>query len=83
MQLLRRLGLVGLEQIGTTITGDPIYREVTAYKKIAEDAYFTFNGIGYLSADNKFDKARRIPAGNNRNDFSATRLEQVSEGIFL
>ncbi|MDR1977199.1 MAG: flagellar hook-associated protein FlgK [Synergistaceae bacterium] len=80
MQTLRRLGLVKLEQTGTT---PPSYREVTAYSKVAEDASFSFDGVQYLSADNKFEKARRVPAGTNRNDYSAKTLEAVSEGIWL
>jgi flagellar hook-associated protein 1 FlgK len=84
MQTLRRLGLVKLDPA----TGNPadttqIYREVTAYSKIAEDASFTFDGVRYLSADNKFDKARRVPAGTSRTDYSAKTLETVSEGIWL
>jgi flagellar hook-associated protein 1 FlgK len=61
----------------------PIYREVTAYSKVAEDASFTFNGIRYLSSDNKFEKARRVPAGTNRSDYSARALETVSQGLWL
>ena len=81
-QTLRRLGLVTMEQI-VGPGGSTIYREVTAFSRIAEDAHFTFNGVSFLSADNKFEHARRIPAGDNRNDFSASRMEAVSEGIFL
>jgi len=84
MQALRRLGLVGLELLPKANPGDPdIYREVTAYTSIAEDACFTFDGVCYLSADNKFDKARRVPSGTNRNDYTASKLETVSEGLFL
>lgn len=82
-QILRRLGLVKTVQIGTNGSGDPIYREVTGYSKVAQDASFTFDGIRYLSADNKFEKARRIPAGTNRNDYSASKEEIVSEGLWL
>jgi flagellar hook-associated protein 1 FlgK len=39
--------------------------------------------VRYLSSDNKFEKARRIPAGTNRNDYSAQTLETVSSGIWL
>ena len=83
MQLLRRLGLVKTEKIGTDAAGSPIYREVTGYSKVAEDASFTFNGVRYLSSDNKFEKARRVPAGTNRSDYSASTLERVSEGLWL
>jgi flagellar hook-associated protein FlgK len=83
MQTLRRLGLVKEEYIGTDATGQAIYREVTSYANVAEDAFFTFDGVNFISADNKFDKARRVPSGANRNDFSASKLETVSEGIWL
>jgi flagellar hook-associated protein 1 FlgK len=84
MQTLRRLGLVKLNPpTGTPIDTTKTYREVTGYSKIAEDASFTFDGVRYLSADNKFEKARRVPAGTNRNDYSAKVLETVSEGIWL
>ncbi|MDR2529189.1 MAG: flagellar hook-associated protein FlgK [Synergistaceae bacterium] len=83
MQTLRRLGLVTLAQTGVTASGDPVYREVTAYSKVAEDASFSFDGVSFLSSDNKFDKARRVPSGTNRNDYSAKTLETVSEGIWL
>jgi flagellar hook-associated protein FlgK len=79
MQTLRRLGLVKEQQTGTP----GVYREVTGYSKVAEDAYFTFDGIKYLSDDNKFEKARRVPSGTNRNDYSASVLEGVSEGLWL
>ena len=82
-QILRRLGLVKLEQTGVDGGGNPVFREVTAYSKVAEDASFTFDGVRYLSADNKFDKARRVPAGLSRNDYSASTLEKVSEGLWL
>jgi len=81
-QALRRLGLLAVVESQNS-NGDTIFREVTSYSRIAEDAHFTFNGVNYLSSDNKFHQARRIPAGNNRNDFSASRMETVSEGIFL
>jgi flagellar hook-associated protein 1 FlgK len=80
MQTLRRLGLVKLEPIDATAG---TYREVTAYSKVAEDASFTFDGVRWLSADNKFDKARRVPAGTNRSDYSASTLTTVSEGMWI
>jgi flagellar hook-associated protein 1 FlgK len=79
MQTLRRLGLVKEVQIGAS----GVYREVTGYSRVSEDASFTFDGVRYLSSDNKFEKARRIPAGTNHNDYSAKTLEIVSEGIWL
>ncbi|MDR2175055.1 MAG: flagellar hook-associated protein FlgK [Synergistaceae bacterium] len=84
MQTLRRLGLVKLDPpVGDPADLTRTYREVTAYSKVAEDASFTFDGVRYLSADNKFDKARRVPAGTNRTDYSAKTLETISEGIWL
>lgn len=82
-QILRRLGLLKLEQTGTNGAGDPVYREVTAYSQVAEDASFTFDGVRYLSADNKFDQARKVPAGQNRSDYSASVLTTVSEGMWI
>ncbi|GHS88757.1 hypothetical protein AGMMS49957_10810 [Synergistales bacterium] len=61
----------------------PTYREVSAYSKVAVDASFKFDGVRYLSADNAFNKARRVPSGTNRTDFSAKSLEIVSEGMWL
>jgi flagellar hook-associated protein 1 FlgK len=83
MQTLRRLGLVKETQIGVNAAGNPVYREVTAYSKVAEDASFTFDGVRYLSADNKFQEARRVPSGTNRNDYTASKLETVSQGTWL
>ncbi|NLL36508.1 MAG: flagellar hook-associated protein FlgK [Fretibacterium sp.] len=82
-QILRRLGLLGLRKKGETAEGFPVYREVTAYLAIAEDASFTFDGVRYLSADNKFKEARRVPAGANRNDYTARQLSIVREGLWL
>ncbi|GHV35340.1 flagellar hook protein FlgK [Synergistales bacterium] len=82
-QTLRRLGLVQLEEIGPNATGEMRYREVTAYSKVAVDASFTFDNIRYLSSENTFDKARRVPSGTNRNDYSAKAIEKVSEGMWL
>ena len=79
MQTLRRLGLIKEIQTDT----DGVYREVAGYSKVSEDASFSFNGVRYLSSDNKFEKARRVPSGTNRNDYSAKTLEIVSEGIWL
>jgi flagellar hook-associated protein 1 FlgK len=84
MQTLRRLGLVKLDPpAGNPPDTTKIYREVTAYAKVAEDASFTFDGVRYLSADNKFQEARRVPAGTNHSDYSASTLETVSEGLWL
>ena len=65
-----------LEQTGKTATGAPVYREVSAFSTVAEDASFTFDGVRYLSADNKFDKARRVPALGNDSDYSARTLSK-------
>ena len=63
------------------------YREV-AYipdSGVAHDASFTLNGVRYLSSDNKFNMARRIPAasGDSSKRYSATELSEVSEGMWL
>ena len=81
LQTLRRLGLLKLEQTGKTAAGAPVYREVSAFSTVAEDASFTFDGVRYLSADNKFDKARRVPALGNDSDYSARTLSTVSDGM--
>ena len=94
MQVLRRLGLTRNQQIITDIV-DPeddekfltSYREVAYIPEsgIAQDAAFSLNGVHYLSADNKFNMARRIPSltGDSQSRYSATELSQVSEGMWL
>ncbi len=87
LQTLRRLGLVKLEPIGSipgANPGDPatpLYREVAAFSAVAEDASFSFDGARYLSSDNQFDKARRVPALGNSSDYSAKALSTVREGM--
>ena len=92
MQVLRRLGLTANQKIATDMKdadGNPIvsYREVAYIPEsgIANDASFTLNNVRYLSSDNKFNKARRIPAtsGDSRERYSATSLSEVSEGMWL
>ena len=83
LQTLRRLGLVRLEKTGKTASGDPVYREISAFSTVAEDASFAFDGVRYLSADNRFDKARRVPALGNDSDYSARTLSTVSEGMWF
>ncbi len=92
MQVLRRLGLTANQRIATDMRDDDdnviySYREV-AYipdSGIANDASFSLNNVRYLSSDNKFNKARRIPAtsGDSRERYSATSLSEVSEGMWL
>ena len=92
MQVLRRLGLTANQRIATDMTDDDgniiySYREI-AYipdSGLANDASFTLNNVRYLSSDNKFNKARRIPAtsGDSRERYSATSLSEVSEGMWL
>ena len=84
-QVLRRLGLTRLEQIGTISDTDntPVYREVAAISQVAEDASFTFNGVRYLSSDNMFNQARRIPATSGGSDYSASKLSEVEEGMWF
>ncbi|MBR2207548.1 MAG: hypothetical protein IJ859_01935, partial [Synergistaceae bacterium] len=95
MQVLRRLGLTQNQLITSNIK-DPndsskyltSYREV-AYipgSGVAQDASFSLDGVRYLSSDNKFNMARRIPAttGDTANSrYSATELSEVSEGLWL
>ena len=83
MQLLRRLGLTRNVEIGTNRTGTKVYREVTAIATMSEDASFTFNTVRYLSSDNMFEKARRIPASGSSSDYSASKLVQVEEGMWF
>lgn len=52
----------------------------TGYLAVSRDAAFTFDGKLYLSESNAFRNARPVPV---RNDFSATTMEEVSEGIRL
>lgn len=92
MQVLRRLGLTANQRIATDMTDDDgnviySYREV-AYipdSGIANDASFTLNNVRYLSSDNKFSQARRIPAvyGDSSERYSAKALSEVSEGMRL
>ena len=90
MQVLRRLGLTRNQQITSNITdsdGNKLlsYREV-AYipaSGIAHDASFSLNGVRYLSSDNKFNMARRIPAASGANKYAATELSEVNPGMWL
>ena len=94
MQVLRRLGLTQ-NQIITTNIPDPedsstylkSYREVVYIPDsgIAQDASFSLDGVRYLSSDNKFNFARRIPAvsGETSSRYSAKELSEVSEGLWL
>ena len=92
MQVLRRLGLTANQKIATDLRdedGNVIYsyREVTCIPDsgIAKDASFSLNNVRYLSSDNMFSKARRIPAldGDSRERYSATALSEVNEGMRL
>ena len=96
MQVLRRLGLTANQKVAADMTyidedGDEkqlyTYREI-AYipdSGIARDASFSLNNVHYLSSDNMFSKARRIPAldGDSRERYSAKSLTEVSEGMRL
>ena len=93
MQVLRRLGLTKNQQILLDDVkddyGEPVYsyREVAyiPYSGIAQDASFTLNNIRYLSSDNMFNLARRIPAtmGDTRSRYTASELTEVSTGMWL
>ena len=94
MQVLRRLGLTQ-NQLITSDIPDPedndkyltSYREVAfiPYSGIANDASFSLDGVRYLSSDNKFNLARRIPAttGAVADRYKAIELSEVSEGLWL
>ncbi len=94
MQVLRRLGLTQNQLIISNIP-DPedsdkyltSYREI-AYipdSGVANDASFSLDGVRYLSSDNKFNMARRIPAttGEVADRYSATELSEVSQSLWL
>lgn len=92
MQVLRRLGLTANQKILTDMTdssGNPIYsfREIAYIPDfgVANDASFSLNNVRYLSSDNMFNKARRIPAttGDSRERYSAKALSEVSSGMWL
>ena len=92
MQVLRRLGLTANQEIPTDMfddNGDPVftYREVAYIPDtgLAQDASFSLNNVRYLSSDNMFSQARRIPAttGTASDRYSATVLSDVSEGMRL
>ena len=92
MQVLRRLGLTSNHKIVTDILDDNdekmiSYREVAYIPDtgIAQDASFSLNGVHYLSSDNKFNLARRVPAltGDVGDRYSAKELTTVSDGLWL
>ena len=91
MQVLRRLGLTRNEQITLDNIlddfGDPVtsYREVAYIPNdgIAMDASFSLSGVRYLSSDNMFNKARRIPSTGKSSDYSASTLTEVNEGMWF
>ena len=92
MQVLRRLGLTRNQQIISELKNEDdenlvSFREIAYIPDtgIAQDASFSLNGVRYLSSDNKFNMARRIPAltGNTQSRYSATQLSEVSEGMWL
>ncbi|MBR2209357.1 MAG: flagellar hook-associated protein FlgK [Synergistaceae bacterium] len=94
MQVLRRLGLTQNQSIITDIPDpDDGTKFLTSYREVAyipdfgvaSDASFSLDGVRYLSSDNKFNMARRIPAlsGETASRYSATELSEVSEGLWL
>ena len=92
MQVLRRLGLTANQKIATDMTDDSgktlyTYREVTYIPPtgVANDASFSLNGVRWLSSDNKFNMARRIPAesGDIHSRYKATELTEVNPGMWL
>ena len=92
MQVLRRLGLTRNQQITTDILDDAgnhmtSFREVAYIPEtgVAEDASFSLNGVRYLSSDNKFNMARRIPSltSDIHSRYEATELSEVNPGMWL
>ncbi|MBQ9564316.1 MAG: flagellar hook-associated protein FlgK [Synergistaceae bacterium] len=83
MQVLRRLGLTANVSVGSTEDGTKVYREVAAIATKAQDASFTFDNVRYLSSDNMFSTARRIPASDSKTDYSASKMVEVSEGMWF
>ena len=97
MQVLRRLGLTQNQpvdtdiQIGKDDDGKPIY--ATTFREVAyipptgvsNDASFSLNGVHYLSSDNMFNMARRVPAtsGDIHSRYKATELTEVNPGMWL
>ncbi len=68
LQIAKRLGLLNGADDGTS------------YRSVSRDAAFTFDGKLYLSESNALRNARRVPV---QNDYSASALEEVSEGVRL
>ena len=92
MQVLRRLGLTANQKIPTNMTDDDgnliyTYREIACIPEsgISRDASFTLNNVRYLSSDNMFNKARRIPAdtGEAKDRYSGKALSAVGDGMWL
>lgn len=92
MQVLRRLGLTMNQAVSSDIKdadGNSIitYREVAFIPEtgISNDASFSLNGVHYLSSDNKFNYARRIPAlsGDPNKRYSAEKLSEIETGMRL
>ena len=85
MQVLRRLGLTSNELIKRDEdTGVNIYREISAIPSggVAQDASFTLNGVRYLSSENMFNTAKRVPAVGGT-DYSASTLSEIADGMWL
>ena len=92
MQVLRRLGLTRNQQITTDILKDDgtymsSFREVAYIPEsgVAQDASFSLNGVRYLSSDNMFNMARRIPSlsGDSRSRYKAEELYEIEPGMWL
>lgn len=89
MQVLRRLGLTQNKSISLEIGGKiyTSFREVAYIPStgVAEDASFSLNGVRYLSSDNKFNMARRIPAVTSdiHSRYKAVELSEVNPGMWL
>ena len=82
MQVLRRLGLTYNENVAPEGANEN-YREISFISGVSEDASFLLNGIRYLSSDNMFSQARRVPSLSSKTDFSAKNLVDIGDGLWL
>ena len=84
MQVLRRLGLTYNENAAPEGYTEN-YRELAYIPSngISEDASFLLNGVRYLSSDNMFNQARRVPSLSSKSDYTANNLTDIGDGLWL
>ena len=82
MQVLRRLGLTYNENAAPEGYTEN-YREIAYIGSASQDASFLLNGIRYLSSDNMFNQARRVPSASSKNDYTASKLVSIGDGLWL